>query len=81
MIDWTTATPDELAELYDALYERNDHIQKAFDQIHMRMNGERMRKWYAMQSEVRTLSYEMSQQIHTEMIRRRNDKHEALSSQ
>jgi thermostable 8-oxoguanine DNA glycosylase len=70
MIDWSAVSPDELGELYDALYERNQRIDKALDEINYRINGDRARRIYAMQNEALGLSNDLSSAVHDEIKRR-----------
>lgn len=37
IIDWSGLTNDELAEIFDALYERNDAVVKATESLRIRL--------------------------------------------
>lgn len=70
MIDWTAATDEELGELYDALYERNDRITKSLDQIHIRLGSKRSNKFFDLSEHVRGPSYDLADQVRGEFKRR-----------
>jgi len=74
-IDWSTATDNQLSELYDALYERNDRVRKALDSIHFRLNlGDRYDKAAAFENDALVVSKDLADSIMAEVQERHKRK-------
>jgi hypothetical protein len=76
MINWTTATDDELDELYDALYERHSKLSNVLAQIHSGTTESSRKKQIAFCHEILRPSKDLCDSVMDEIVKRRKEKNE-----